>query len=68
VSPAREASAGGVSPLKERQEESSDDVESASLRRIKRAEAPLRPARDGINSSYMGNDFLLVIGFSAYFD
>ena len=66
--PAREAAAGGGSPPKEVQVESSDDAESASVRRIRRAEAPLRPARDGINSLYMGNDFLLVMGFSAYFD
>jgi hypothetical protein len=67
-SPAREALAGGGSPPKEVQVESSDEAESASVRRIRRAEAPLRPAGDGINSLYMGNDFLLIICFSASFD
>jgi hypothetical protein len=56
--PAREASASGGSPPKEMQGESSDDAESVSLRRIKRAEAPPRPAGDGINSLYMGKDFV----------
>ena len=64
----RVASVGGGSPPKEVQVESSDEAESASVRRIRRAEAPLRPAGDGINSLYMGNDFLLIICFSASFD
>ena len=68
ASPAREVSAGGGSPPKEVQVESSDEAESASVRRIRRVEAPLRPAGDGINSLYMGNDFLLIICFSANFD
>jgi len=40
ASPAREASAGGESPPKEGQGESSDEAESASVRRIKRADDP----------------------------
>ena len=69
VSPAREASAGGGSPPKERQGESSDEAESASVRRIKRTEDLSRPVGDGINSLYMGKDFSLVdSGISAYFD
>ena len=69
ASPAREASTGGGSPPKERRGESSDDAESVSVQRIKRAEAPPRPAGDGINSLYMGKDFVFVDhGFSAYFD
>jgi len=66
-SPAREASAGGGSPPKEVQVESSDDAESASVRRIRRAEASLRPAGDGINSLYMGNDFFVSHGFFCIF-
>jgi len=54
-SPAREASPGGGSPPKDMQEESSDEAESASVRRIKRAEAPPCPAGDGINSLYIGS-------------
>jgi len=67
-SPAREASAGRGSPPKDMQD-SSDEAESASVRRIKRAEAPPRPAGDGINSLYMGKkDFVFVVScFSAYF-
>ncbi|XP_021317600.1 uncharacterized abhydrolase domain-containing protein DDB_G0269086-like [Sorghum bicolor] len=42
----RVASVGGGSPPKEVQVESSDEAESASVRRIRRAEAPLRPAGD----------------------
>jgi hypothetical protein len=63
----RVASVGGGSPPKEVQVESSDEAESASVRRIRRAEAPLRPAGDGINSLYMGNDFLLIILFLCKF-
>jgi len=59
-SPARKDSAGGGSPPKEMQGESSDDAESASVRRINRAEAPPRPAGDGINSLYMGKGFVFV--------
>jgi len=69
ASPAQEASAGGGSPPKERHGESSDDAESFSVRRIKRAEDPPRPAGDGINSLFMGKDFVLVdFGFYACFD
>ncbi|XP_021301870.1 uncharacterized protein LOC110429740 [Sorghum bicolor] len=45
-SPAREALAGGGSPPKDGQEESSDEAESVSVRRIKRAEDLPRPAGD----------------------
>ena len=69
MSPAQEASAGGGSPPKERQRESSDEAESVSVRRISRAEDPPRPVGDGINSLYMGKDFGLIdSGISAYFD
>jgi len=57
TSPAREASAGGESPPKDVQEESSDDAESVSARRIKRAEDPPWPAVGGINSLYIGSFF-----------
>ena len=57
-SPAREALAGGGSPPKDGQGESSDEAESISVRRIKRAEALPRPAGDGINSLYMGKFFV----------
>ncbi|XP_021315120.1 uncharacterized protein LOC110434730 [Sorghum bicolor] len=51
---AREVSAGGGSPPKDVQESSSDEAESASVRRVKMAEAPPRLAGDGINSLYIG--------------
>jgi len=57
-SPAREALDGGGSPPKDGQGESSDEAESVSVRRIKRAEALPRPAGDGINSLYMGKFFV----------
>jgi len=60
ASPAREASAGGGSPPKEGQGDSSDEAESVSVRRIKRVEDPPRPGGYDINSLYMGNDFVLV--------
>ena len=53
--PARGASVGGGSPPKDARDESSDDAESVSVRRIKRAEATPRPAVDAINSLYMGS-------------
>jgi hypothetical protein len=61
ASPAREASAGGGSPPKERQGESSDEAESASVRRIKRAIDPSQPSGGGINSLYMGKTFSFVL-------
>jgi len=61
ASPAREASAGGGSPPKERQGESSDEAESASVRRIKRAIDPSQPSGRGINSLYMGKTFSFVL-------
>ena len=69
ASPVREASAGGGSPPKERQEESSDEAESVSARRIKRAEDPPRPVEGGINSLYIGT-VVCFVGFdlSACFD
>jgi hypothetical protein len=67
-SPAREALAGGGSPPKGGQGESSDEAESVSVRRIKRVEAPPRAAGDGINSLYMGKDFIFIDScFSAFF-
>jgi len=60
ASPAREASAGRGSLSKERQEESSDEAESASARRIKRAEDPPRPVGGGIDSLYIGKVFCFV--------
>jgi hypothetical protein len=60
--------AGGGSPPKGGQEESSDEAESVSIRRIKRVEAPPRAAGDGINSLYMGKDFIFIDScFSAFF-
>ena len=69
ASPTREVSAGGGSPPKERQGESSDEAESVSARRIKRAEDPPRPVEGGINSLYIGI-FICFVGFdlSACFD
>jgi len=61
ASSAREASAGGESPPKEGQEESSDEAESASVRRIRKVEDPPRPDGDGINSLYMGNFFVWLV-------
>ena len=53
--PARVASVGGGSPPKDARDESSDDAESVSVRRIKKAEASPRPAVDAINSLYIGS-------------
>jgi len=61
VSPARDPSAGGESSPKEGQGESSDEAESASVRRIKKAEDPPRPVGDGINSLYMGKVFVWLV-------
>ena len=61
ASPAREASAGGGSPPKERQGESSDEAESASVRRIRRADDPPRPSGGGLNSLYVGKSFFSVL-------
>ena len=61
ASPAREASAGGGSPPKERQGESSDEAESASVRRIKRADDPPQPSSGGMNSLYMCKNFSFVL-------
>jgi len=60
ASPAWEVSAGGGSPPKERQGESTDKAESASVRRIKRADDPPQPSGGGINSLYMGKTFSFV--------
>ena len=56
------ASVGGESPPKDVQEESSDDAESVSVRRIKRAEDPPRPAVGSINSLYIGT-VICFVGF-----
>jgi hypothetical protein len=61
ASPAREASAGGGSPPKERQGESSDEAESASARRIRRVDDPPLPSSGGLNSLYMGKSFSFVL-------
>jgi len=61
ASPAREVSVGGGSPLKERQGETSDEAESASVRRIRRADDPPQPSGGGMNSLYMGKTFSFVL-------
>jgi len=65
-SPARVASVGRGSPPKDVRDESSDDAESVSVRRIKRAEDPPRPAVGSINSLYIGS-FLCCFDLSACF-
>jgi len=61
ASPAREASTGGESSSKEGRGESSEEAESTSVRRIKRAVDPTRSAGEGINSLYMGKTFSFVL-------
>ena len=54
ASPPREVPTGGASPPKEGQNDSSEEAESASVRRIKKAVEPPQPAGEGMNSLYMG--------------
>ena len=64
MSPAREASAGAGSMSKERLGGSSDEAESVSVRRIKRADNHPQPSGGGINSLYMGKTlFCLAVVF-----
>ena len=60
ASPSREIPAGGASPPKEGDDDS-EEAESASVRRTKKAVVPPRPADKGMNSLYMGKEFLTLL-------
>ena len=57
ASPPWEVPARGASPPNEGQDDSSEEAESASVRRIKKAVEPPQPTGEGINSLYMGKLF-----------